>query len=111
VNCFTYTEEEYRRLLQELDIAWSKEDTDLLFSLCAQFDLRFHIIHDRYDAVRQRTLEVLQILLILFLLSPNEKMSLLILNFCMDYVFLLGCVRAYWVLQKQNKNKKKINRN
>lgn len=29
---------------------WSKADTDTLFSLCEQFDLRFAVIHDRWPA-------------------------------------------------------------
>lgn len=28
---------------------WTKEETDHLLDLCKRFDLRFIIIHDRYD--------------------------------------------------------------
>eukprot|EP00794_Sanderia_malayensis_P017844 gene17844-19625_t len=44
-----YTDEEYKLYLTENDNNWSKEETDHLFDLCRRFDLRFFIIHDRYD--------------------------------------------------------------
>ncbi len=31
-----------------LQKVWTREETDLLFELCAQFDLRFPVIHDRW---------------------------------------------------------------
>ncbi|XP_019858517.1 PREDICTED: DNA methyltransferase 1-associated protein 1-like [Amphimedon queenslandica] len=43
----TYTDEEYTSVLQET--GWSKLETDHLFELCRQFDLRFVIIQDRFD--------------------------------------------------------------
>lgn len=46
VDMLRYTDEEYVEHLQ--DPQWTKEDTDLLFGLCQQFDLRFIVIHDRY---------------------------------------------------------------
>lgn len=42
-----YTHEEYQQYLQNGE--WSKEQTDFLFELCEQFDLRFTIIHDRFS--------------------------------------------------------------
>ncbi|RKP25170.1 hypothetical protein SYNPS1DRAFT_22828 [Syncephalis pseudoplumigaleata] len=33
----------------DLSSDWSKEETDYLFALCRQFDLRFLVIADRYD--------------------------------------------------------------
>jgi hypothetical protein len=44
---FTYTDEEYDKLLQDED--WTKEETDYLFSLIHEYDVRFHIVADRYD--------------------------------------------------------------
>lgn len=42
------------------DIEWTKEETDYLFKLVRDFDLRWYIIHDRYDYSPGplRTLEV-----------------------------------------------------
>ncbi len=43
----SYTEAEYEAHLQ--DPGWTKSDTDRLFSLCRQYDLRFFVIHDRFN--------------------------------------------------------------
>lgn len=43
----SYSDEEYTQYLQ--DPAWSRADTDLLFRLCSQYDLRFITIHDRFE--------------------------------------------------------------
>lgn len=45
-----YTDAEYEQYLK--DEAWSKEETDHLFELCQTYDLRFFIIHDRWDPSR-----------------------------------------------------------
>ena len=45
----TYTDREYDELLKDLNPGWSKEETDYLWSLLKQFDLRFIVIQDRYD--------------------------------------------------------------
>lgn len=50
-----YTPALYQKLLSNLDPSWSSWETDYLFDLCAQLDLRFIIIHDSY-----RPVEVLQ---------------------------------------------------
>ncbi|ULU14445.1 hypothetical protein L3Y34_016736 [Caenorhabditis briggsae] len=43
----TYTDEEYEN---HLKIAkWTREETDYLFDVCRQFDLRWFIVADRYD--------------------------------------------------------------
>jgi len=71
---YTYSQDEYVRLLEGLpgislvlelirslpDIEWTKEETDYLFKLVRDFDLRWYIIHDRYDypGGSLRTLEV-----------------------------------------------------
>ena len=47
VNVPEYTDEEYENHLQHPD--WSKDETDYLFDLCRQYDLRWIIIGDRYD--------------------------------------------------------------
>lgn len=42
-----YSEQEYQLYLH--DDAWTKAETDHLFDLARRFDLRFVVIHDRYD--------------------------------------------------------------
>ncbi|KAF8557043.1 hypothetical protein OG21DRAFT_1482642 [Imleria badia] len=44
---FEYSQDEYTRLLD--DTEWTKEETDYLFSLVHEYDLRWYVIHDRYD--------------------------------------------------------------
>ena len=44
----TYTDEEYDSLLGAADIRWSRGETDHLMDLCAQFDLRWNVIADRF---------------------------------------------------------------
>lgn len=60
VHIFSYTEPEYQQHLQ-LD-NWSKQETDHLFDLCRQFDLRFTVIQDRWDSTKfsKRTIEDLK---------------------------------------------------
>ncbi|RWS26055.1 hypothetical protein B4U80_03743 [Leptotrombidium deliense] len=43
----SYTENEYHQILQT--DGWTKNETDHLFALCRRFDLRFFVIHDRWD--------------------------------------------------------------
>ncbi|KAI9594938.1 hypothetical protein BDF19DRAFT_442871 [Syncephalis fuscata] len=81
VDVVEYNDDEYDRFLSgnetkaftstdtqfylDLDTDWSKPETDYLFSLCRQFDLRFLIIADRYNYIEgpdalpppERTLE------------------------------------------------------
>ncbi|ORY07116.1 hypothetical protein K493DRAFT_332890 [Basidiobolus meristosporus CBS 931.73] len=47
VDLVEYTEEDYQQYLTQEN--WSKEETDYLFRLCEQYDLRFIVIADRYD--------------------------------------------------------------
>lgn len=42
-----YSEQEYQIHLH--DDGWTKAETDHLFDLCKRFDLRFVVVHDRYD--------------------------------------------------------------
>lgn len=46
-NIYSYSSEEYLKFLRDDD--WSREETDYLFELCHTYDLRFIVIHDRYD--------------------------------------------------------------
>ncbi|KAG6854886.1 hypothetical protein C0991_012076 [Blastosporella zonata] len=46
-NVFTYSQDEYTRFLEDKD--WSKEETDYLFSVAREYDVRWFIVHDRYD--------------------------------------------------------------
>ncbi|XP_069498418.1 DNA methyltransferase 1-associated protein 1 isoform X1 [Ambystoma mexicanum] len=42
-----FSEQEYQMYLH--DDGWTKAETDHLFDLCRRFDLRFVVVHDRYD--------------------------------------------------------------
>ena len=42
-----YTTQEYQMHLH--DDKWSKNATDHLFDMCSRFDLRWVVIHDRFD--------------------------------------------------------------
>jgi DNA methyltransferase 1-associated protein 1 len=58
---FSYTSEEFQKHLRDPD--WTREETDYLFDLCRTYDLRFIIVHDRYDWPREgpaRSLEDLK---------------------------------------------------
>ncbi|KAJ7551439.1 hypothetical protein O6H91_06G015300 [Diphasiastrum complanatum] len=50
VEIVRYTNEEYNKHL--LDMNWTRQETDQLFDLCEQFDLRFIIIADRITPPR-----------------------------------------------------------
>ncbi|KAF3962311.1 hypothetical protein ACB098_10G067200 [Castanea mollissima] len=56
VDIVKYTDEEYEKYLN--DPGWTKEETDQLFDLCQQFDLRFIVIADRFSS--SRTVEELK---------------------------------------------------
>ncbi|PRQ45143.1 putative transcription factor MYB-HB-like family [Rosa chinensis] len=56
VDIIKYTDEEYDKYLT--DPIWTKEETDQLFDLCQQFDLRFIVIADRFPS--SRTVEELK---------------------------------------------------
>ncbi|KAJ7572487.1 hypothetical protein C8J56DRAFT_989173, partial [Mycena floridula] len=45
---YTYPHDEYTRLIQDSE-GWTKEETDYLFKMAQEFDLRWFIIHDRYE--------------------------------------------------------------
>ncbi|KAF8842735.1 hypothetical protein BDN67DRAFT_947157 [Paxillus ammoniavirescens] len=44
---FTYSQDEYTRLLE--DDEWTKDETDYLFKIVQEYDLRWYVIHDRYE--------------------------------------------------------------
>nr|CAB3238349.1 DNA methyltransferase 1-associated protein 1-like [Phallusia mammillata] len=55
-----YSEQEYHQHLSRED--WSQDETAHVFELCRRFDLRWHVVYDRYDHSRfpqekKRTLE------------------------------------------------------
>ncbi|KAH9311434.1 hypothetical protein KI387_026469, partial [Taxus chinensis] len=50
VDVVRYTDEEYAKYLT--DPNWTRQETDQLFDLCQQFDLRFIIIADRFTPSR-----------------------------------------------------------
>ncbi|GBB87898.1 hypothetical protein RclHR1_01440013 [Rhizophagus clarus] len=59
VDVLEYTEEEYEKYLKDRD--WDKDETDYLFDLCRKYDIRWTIIHDRYDwKDKNRTMEDLR---------------------------------------------------
>ncbi|KAJ7573033.1 hypothetical protein C8J56DRAFT_984823 [Mycena floridula] len=45
---YTYPHDEHTRLIQDSE-GWTKEETDYLFKTAQEFDLRWFIIHDRYE--------------------------------------------------------------
>ncbi|CAH2991315.1 unnamed protein product [Chilo suppressalis] len=60
VSIPSYTESEYNQYLKSED--WSQAETDHLMDMCQRFDLRFIVIHDRWDraAFRDRSIEDLK---------------------------------------------------
>ncbi|KAK4525299.1 hypothetical protein GAYE_SCF09G3207 [Galdieria yellowstonensis] len=56
-----YNDAEYELISQEpsLDSSWSREETDLLFELCEKYNLRFVVVHDRWQG-EKRSLEDLK---------------------------------------------------
>ncbi|ORX63080.1 hypothetical protein DM01DRAFT_1379625 [Hesseltinella vesiculosa] len=56
IDVISYTDDDYEKYLTDTD--WSKEETDYLFKICRQYDLRFPVIFDRYNYnASTRTLE------------------------------------------------------
>ena len=55
-----YTDNEYNQYLDAEH--WSREETDHLFDLCKTYDLRFYIVHDRWDSgmYKPRTIDELK---------------------------------------------------
>lgn len=56
---YSYSTEEYHQHLR--DEEWSKEESDYLIDLCQAYDLRFVVIHDRWEwQGKERSIEVRQ---------------------------------------------------
>jgi len=55
---YDYSMDEYMHFLEDSD--WTREETDYLFSLVKEFDVRFYVVADRYDfpGGRPRTIQV-----------------------------------------------------
>ena len=55
-------DDEYQLLFEQQDVenGWSGAETDYLFDLCEQYDLRFLVIHDRYSMAPERSVEDLK---------------------------------------------------
>ncbi|XWS36067.1 hypothetical protein CRYUN_Cryun20dG0051900 [Craigia yunnanensis] len=76
VDVIKYTDEEYEKYLT--DPTWTKEETDQLFDLCEQFDLRFIIIADMFltfrtvEELKDRYYSVSRAILIVRAPSPGE---------------------------------------
>lgn len=49
-----YSDDEYLNVVAGLDKSWSKQDTDLLFALCDQFQLKFVVVADRLNFLREK---------------------------------------------------------
>ena len=55
---YRYTAEEYSQYFVDNSLsAWTKEETDTLFDMCEQFELRWLVIADRWENT-PRTTEV-----------------------------------------------------
>ncbi|RYH05317.1 hypothetical protein EON65_45050, partial [archaeon] len=55
IDIVQYTDAEYEQLLS--DPHWSKADTDKLMDLCNLYDLRWAVVHDRYEGTVYRGVE------------------------------------------------------
>ncbi|KAF5390633.1 hypothetical protein D9757_002634 [Collybiopsis confluens] len=57
---YQWSQDEYSRHLEDSD--WTKEETEYLFKIANEYDLRWYIIHDRYEYPngRERELEDLK---------------------------------------------------
>ena len=76
INIVKFTDEEYESMIKGLNNSyldanetkisdsrpenWTKEETQYLWDLCDLYDLKFIVIHDRYDKKYQRTIEELK---------------------------------------------------
>ena len=49
INIVNIRKEEYFQVCEDLDPTWDWEETDYLWDLCRTYDLRFIVIHDRYN--------------------------------------------------------------
>lgn len=58
---YIYSMDEYNRLLEDAD--WTTEETDYLFAMAKEYDVRFYVIADRYDfpGGKTRNMQVTQL--------------------------------------------------
>ncbi|SBT79640.1 conserved Plasmodium protein, unknown function [Plasmodium malariae] len=47
----------YNKEIQNMNLKWTKEETDYLFNLCEKYECHFIIIHDVYDKKYMRSIE------------------------------------------------------
>lgn len=60
INLVEFSIEDYNQYIKDLDQFWTLEETLYFWDLCRNFDLRFVVIHDRYDPKYNRTIEDLK---------------------------------------------------
>jgi len=99
ISIFQFSKEDYINYLNDDTGNWNEEETMKLWELCIKFDLRFHIIFDRFDSdgVGVKTIEDLKERyydITLKLLKINEEKN----NGNMNEI-----------ISKKNENQKKIN--
>lgn len=58
IKIMSFSDEEYDMLLKDDD--WTLEETRYLFELCQDYELRWIVIHDRYNRPKGRTIEDLK---------------------------------------------------
>ncbi|KAI5480075.1 DNA methyltransferase 1-associated protein 1 [Pseudohyphozyma bogoriensis] len=57
-NLYTYSDDEYDTLLKE--DGWTKEETDYLFNMAKEYDVRFIVMADRWDFSTERSVDDLK---------------------------------------------------
>jgi len=62
IDLIKFSDEEYENLIKPNDVDWTYEETKYLWDLLERFDLRFTVVHDRYDEEKynERTVEGLK---------------------------------------------------
>ncbi|SCP04985.1 conserved Plasmodium protein, unknown function [Plasmodium ovale] len=57
MNIVKYNDDFYNKEIRNMNLNWSKEETDYLFNLCEKYECHFIIIYDVYDTKYTRTIE------------------------------------------------------
>ncbi|KEG02604.1 conserved Plasmodium protein, unknown function [Plasmodium vinckei vinckei] len=60
INIVKYDDEFYNKQIKNMNLKWTKEETDYLFNLCEKYECHFIIIYDVYDPKYSRTIEELK---------------------------------------------------
>ncbi|SCM22620.1 conserved Plasmodium protein, unknown function [Plasmodium chabaudi chabaudi] len=60
LNIVKYDDEFYNKQIKNMNLKWTKEETDYLFNLCEKYECHFIIIYDVYDTKYSRTIEELK---------------------------------------------------